>query len=266
MSPVQVAIDMAKTLVAQIKAATAAKAAGAAAAAAARYKVAETHDDLRQAVVAAFNRDKTDMINKVGVMQITPALSTFFNAAMAAGEAMNLVNLARLADQQKKLALAQQKANTAVPGLETGGTDWNAAKRALDTLPGVIQKLEEVPGWGGSASAQYGAMTQGQGSAADQLRVSVTAMPPAISSVKNMNHRIMQVVLMAIVQKIKAVENTDPGFPGTFAATRAAMGHLDQLSKTMDTELGLSTSQAAIDKLQGSVNDALAQVPDWPHA
>lgn len=89
----------------------------------------------------------------------------------------------------------------------------------------------------------------------------------SIRLVADLNEQIMKQLADEILATRLRIKGAPIGPPGSYACTLRAAHELAALTKVMNEQLNLQTSQAAIDSLEADVQAARNRVSEsWPHS
>lgn len=265
MNPLEIAIALARKIIEKLNEASTAGAA----VEGSEYRVMETHLLLQQAVEDAFERDRKHMWTWLGpVSLITPGLLGAAFAAEAAGRTVRDASRSLLKEQAAALTAAEESASRAVPRLMASGEQWRRISEGFVTeLPQAIAALEQVEGWQGNASSGYGSMARSQNDAAERLNTGTQPLPGALETVGGLNETIVNGVRIETARMRQCVDAVRPSIPGVFQCSLNAWRQVAQLQITIDQQLGLETTRAAIGKLEDTVSEAEMSLEDpWPSA
>jgi len=224
------------------------------------------HDSLRDAVEAAFERDRSRLWLALGPLgAVTPGVLAVAKGAEAAGRSIHQSNLAVLSAQKPALVSAQKRVERALPRLRNDEATWSDVSAGAAKLPELVALLEKVSGWSGAASSGYGEMAHAQNTSAGTLSGSVGTMPGALSTVAKLNKVAMRQLLDAVKTARGTVRGAGPGIPGSFSCTLSASRALRALNTDIREHLNLETAQGAIDKLESEVESSSQQLNGkWP--
>lgn len=257
MNFIEMAMDLVRQIIEQLKRAQAIKRAEAS-----ELKLMKTFLQFEGVVEGALYADKREFdafTASLGPVAGIAKMITNFEGPYLEAQQSIRVKLKAMAVQVGALEV---EVLDALADLEAHNASWGEVSKALAQVPELIGWVSQIPGWSGSASGNYGTASNGQGVASTQLAEAVGQLPASIQGVISANELVSQQLVLAMQAAESQAAKAGEGL--LFPRTRELIATVYELEgrvvKVRSGEAGRNVG----DRIDGQVNQVVQSLPSWP--